>query len=131
MGSALFFFSFSVRISLRKNPVLRDRLFTIVLAGAFVHGSYLVYPYSLISFCFNYYNLIVDSLLIFLVYSLIHSWLNYWIEIADSCSIFYDLNFICSTLTQYSILFWLLTNYWFKDSVYVIIGSIGNWYKSY
>ncbi|GMI97684.1 hypothetical protein like AT1G68680 [Hibiscus trionum] len=31
-----------IRLSLRKNPVLRDRLFTIVLAGAFVHGSYLV-----------------------------------------------------------------------------------------
>ncbi|XWS17179.1 hypothetical protein CRYUN_Cryun33cG0045900 [Craigia yunnanensis] len=31
-----------IRLSLRKNPVLRDRLFTIVLVGAFVHGSYLV-----------------------------------------------------------------------------------------
>ncbi|KAK6248449.1 hypothetical protein QUC31_020014 [Theobroma cacao] len=31
-----------IRLSLRKNPVLRDRLFTLVLAGAFVHGSYLV-----------------------------------------------------------------------------------------
>ncbi|XVE98272.1 hypothetical protein REPUB_Repub03eG0091300 [Reevesia pubescens] len=39
-----------IRLSLRKNPVLRDRLFTIVLAGAFIHGSYLVYPYSLILF---------------------------------------------------------------------------------
>ncbi|MBA0877983.1 hypothetical protein Goshw_015435 [Gossypium schwendimanii] len=27
-----------IRLSLRKNPVLRDRLFTIVLAGAFIHG---------------------------------------------------------------------------------------------
>uniref|UniRef100_A0A7N2L0U0 Uncharacterized protein n=1 Tax=Quercus lobata TaxID=97700 RepID=A0A7N2L0U0_QUELO len=31
-----------IRLSLRKNPVLRDRLFTIVLAGAFAHGFYLV-----------------------------------------------------------------------------------------
>lgn len=35
----------SVRISLRKNPVLRDRLFTVVLAGAVAHGVYLVYPF--------------------------------------------------------------------------------------
>lgn len=34
-----------IRISLRKNPVLRDRLFTVVLAGAFAHGFYLVYPF--------------------------------------------------------------------------------------
>ncbi|KAL9261835.1 hypothetical protein AKJ16_DCAP11588, partial [Drosera capensis] len=33
---------FSFRISLRHKPVLRDRLFTAVLAGAFVHGAYLV-----------------------------------------------------------------------------------------
>ncbi|CAN1122574.1 hypothetical protein LINPERPRIM_LOCUS2799 [Linum perenne] len=31
-----------IRLSLRRNPVLRDRLFTAVLAGAFVHGGYLV-----------------------------------------------------------------------------------------
>ncbi|KAJ4708330.1 hypothetical protein OWV82_018292 [Melia azedarach] len=31
-----------IRIGLRKNPVLRDRLFTAVLAGAFAHGFYLV-----------------------------------------------------------------------------------------
>ncbi|XP_057967243.1 uncharacterized protein LOC131157259 isoform X2 [Malania oleifera] len=31
-----------IRISLRKNPVVRDRLFTAVLAGAFAHGFYLV-----------------------------------------------------------------------------------------
>lgn len=36
---------FAVRISLRKNPVVRDRLFTLVLAGAFAHGFYLVYPF--------------------------------------------------------------------------------------
>lgn len=38
------FFFFPVRIALRKNPVVRDRLFTAVLAGAFAHGFYLVYP---------------------------------------------------------------------------------------
>lgn len=37
---------FAVRLSLRKNPVVRDRLFTLVLAGAFAHGFYLVYPFS-------------------------------------------------------------------------------------
>ncbi|XAR53283.1 hypothetical protein NMG60_11021779 [Bertholletia excelsa] len=31
-----------IRIQLRHNPVLRDRLFTVVLAGAFAHGAYLV-----------------------------------------------------------------------------------------
>ncbi|KAJ9140933.1 hypothetical protein P3X46_031523 [Hevea brasiliensis] len=31
-----------IRISLRRNPVLRDRLFSAVLAGAFAHGFYLV-----------------------------------------------------------------------------------------
>ncbi|KAI6681734.1 uncharacterized protein LOC115691513 [Syzygium oleosum] len=31
-----------IRLSLRKNPVVRDRLFTLVLAGAFAHGFYLV-----------------------------------------------------------------------------------------
>ncbi|KAL0013844.1 hypothetical protein SO802_000913 [Lithocarpus litseifolius] len=36
-----------IRLSLRKNPVLRDRLFTIVLAGAFAHGFYLVYPFQI------------------------------------------------------------------------------------
>ncbi|KAG6431676.1 hypothetical protein SASPL_109758 [Salvia splendens] len=33
-----------IRISLRHKPVLRDRLFTVALAGAFAHGLYLVYP---------------------------------------------------------------------------------------
>lgn len=37
--------SISVRISLRRNPVVRDRLFMAVLAGAFAHGFYLVYPF--------------------------------------------------------------------------------------
>ncbi|GAY50549.1 hypothetical protein CUMW_127530 [Citrus unshiu] len=32
-----------IRIGLRKNPVVRDRLFTAVLAGAFAHGFYLVF----------------------------------------------------------------------------------------
>ncbi|XP_015578016.2 uncharacterized protein LOC8269548 isoform X2 [Ricinus communis] len=31
-----------IRIALRRNPVVRDRLFTAVLAGAFAHGFYLV-----------------------------------------------------------------------------------------
>ncbi|KAK9141630.1 hypothetical protein Scep_008476 [Stephania cephalantha] len=31
-----------IRIGLRRNPVLRDRLFTAVLAGGFLHGFYLV-----------------------------------------------------------------------------------------
>ncbi|KAK4265135.1 hypothetical protein QN277_026224 [Acacia crassicarpa] len=31
-----------IRLSLRHRPVLRDRLFTAVLAGAFAHGFYLV-----------------------------------------------------------------------------------------
>ncbi|XP_077211374.1 SH3/FCH domain protein [Tasmannia lanceolata] len=31
-----------IRIGLRKNPVLRDRLFFGVLACGFLHGSYLV-----------------------------------------------------------------------------------------
>ncbi|XP_058760660.1 uncharacterized protein LOC131634009 [Vicia villosa] len=31
-----------IRLSLRSKPVLRDRLFTAVLVGAFVHGGYLV-----------------------------------------------------------------------------------------
>lgn len=42
------FLTFSVRLTLRKNPVVRDRLFTAVLVGAFAHGFYLVYP-----FCFS------------------------------------------------------------------------------
>lgn len=37
----------TVRLTLRHKPVLRDRLFTAVLAGAFVHGFYLVYPFLL------------------------------------------------------------------------------------
>jgi hypothetical protein len=32
-----------VRIGFRRNPVLRDRLFYGVLAGAFAHGTYLMY----------------------------------------------------------------------------------------
>ena len=43
------FLIFSVRLTLRKNPVVRDRLFTAVLVGAFAHGFYLVYP-----FCFSF-----------------------------------------------------------------------------
>ncbi|XP_011622421.1 uncharacterized protein LOC105420458 [Amborella trichopoda] len=31
-----------IRIGFRRNPVLRDRLFTAVLAGGFLHGFYLV-----------------------------------------------------------------------------------------
>ncbi|KAL8498067.1 hypothetical protein ACS0TY_021411 [Phlomoides rotata] len=31
-----------IRLTLRHRPVLRDRLFTAVLAGAFAHGFYLV-----------------------------------------------------------------------------------------
>ncbi|XP_031489216.1 uncharacterized protein LOC116256844 [Nymphaea colorata] len=31
-----------IRIGLRRNPVVRDRLFTAVLAGGFLHGFYLV-----------------------------------------------------------------------------------------
>ncbi|KAL0700858.1 hypothetical protein Bca4012_056980 [Brassica carinata] len=31
-----------IRLSLRHQPVLRDRLFGLVLAGAFAHGFYLV-----------------------------------------------------------------------------------------
>ncbi|KAH8493454.1 hypothetical protein POPTR_011G024500v4 [Populus trichocarpa] len=31
-----------IRLTLRKNPVVRDRLFTAVLVGAFAHGFYLV-----------------------------------------------------------------------------------------
>ncbi|KAJ0772498.1 hypothetical protein HanOQP8_Chr03g0088001 [Helianthus annuus] len=31
-----------VRLTLKHKPVLRDRLFTAVLVGAFAHGSYLV-----------------------------------------------------------------------------------------
>ncbi|XP_038699038.1 uncharacterized protein LOC119996467 isoform X1 [Tripterygium wilfordii] len=34
-----------IRLSLRRNPVLRDRLFFGVLVGAFAHGAYLVYPF--------------------------------------------------------------------------------------
>ncbi|OEL26535.1 hypothetical protein BAE44_0012442 [Dichanthelium oligosanthes] len=32
-----------IRIGLRHKPVLRDRLFYGVLAGAFAHGAYLMY----------------------------------------------------------------------------------------
>ncbi|XP_065849921.1 uncharacterized protein [Euphorbia lathyris] len=31
-----------IRIALRRNPVVRDRVFTAVLAGGFAHGFYLV-----------------------------------------------------------------------------------------
>lgn len=31
-----------IRLGLRRNPVLRDRLFTAVLAGGFIHGFVLV-----------------------------------------------------------------------------------------
>nr|XP_043629488.1 uncharacterized protein LOC122600792 [Erigeron canadensis] len=31
-----------IRLTLKHKPVLRDRLFTAVLVGAFAHGSYLV-----------------------------------------------------------------------------------------
>ncbi|XP_020251107.1 uncharacterized protein LOC109828547 [Asparagus officinalis] len=31
-----------IRIVLRRNPVVRDRLFYGVLAGAFAHGAYLI-----------------------------------------------------------------------------------------
>ncbi|KAL8136139.1 hypothetical protein AgCh_010660 [Apium graveolens] len=34
-----------IRLTLRHKPVLRDRLFTGVLIGAFAHGAYLVYPF--------------------------------------------------------------------------------------
>jgi len=37
----------AVRIGLRNNPVLRDRLFYGVLAGAFAHGAYLMYVFLL------------------------------------------------------------------------------------
>ncbi|GFP79430.1 hypothetical protein PHJA_000086500 [Phtheirospermum japonicum] len=37
----------TVRISLRRRPVLRDRVFTAVLAGALAHGIYLVYPFRI------------------------------------------------------------------------------------
>ncbi|KAK9697779.1 hypothetical protein RND81_08G060900 [Saponaria officinalis] len=41
-----------IRITLKHKPVLRDRLFFGVLAGAFIHGTYLVYPFSVSLFCF-------------------------------------------------------------------------------
>ncbi|CAM6126363.1 unnamed protein product [Calypogeia fissa] len=31
-----------IRIGLRRQPVLRDRVFTVVLAAALLHGGYLV-----------------------------------------------------------------------------------------
>ncbi|KAK7347467.1 hypothetical protein VNO80_21997 [Phaseolus coccineus] len=34
-----------IRLTLRHKPVLRDRLFTAVLAGGFAHGFYLMYPF--------------------------------------------------------------------------------------
>ncbi|RXH74490.1 hypothetical protein DVH24_029211 [Malus domestica] len=39
-----------IRLSLRRNPVVRDRLFTAVLVGAFAHGFYLVYPFVYLLF---------------------------------------------------------------------------------
>ena len=38
-------FDGAVRIGLRHNPVVRDRLFYGVLAGAFAHGAYLMYVF--------------------------------------------------------------------------------------
>lgn len=38
-----------VRLSLRHHPVLKDRLFGLVLAGAFAHGFYLVNPLFIIA----------------------------------------------------------------------------------
>ncbi len=35
----------AVRIGLRTKPVLRDRLFGVVLVAALLHGGYLVYPH--------------------------------------------------------------------------------------
>lgn len=46
IAHSLMFLHFLVRIALRHKPVLRDRLFYGVLAGAFAHGTYLVYPLS-------------------------------------------------------------------------------------
>jgi hypothetical protein len=43
----------TVRIGLRHNPVWRDRLFYGVLAGAFAHGTYLMYVLSPYVFCFS------------------------------------------------------------------------------
>lgn len=40
----------AVRITLRHKPVIRDRLFTGVLIGAFIHGAYLVYPFRFLIF---------------------------------------------------------------------------------
>ncbi|XP_040371235.1 uncharacterized protein LOC112187783 isoform X1 [Rosa chinensis] len=45
-----------IRLTLRKNPVVRDRLFTAVLVGAFAHGSYLVYPFIDIEFRYDCYT---------------------------------------------------------------------------
>ncbi|XP_039799346.1 uncharacterized protein LOC120664277 isoform X1 [Panicum virgatum] len=44
-----------IRIGLRSNPVLRDRLFYGVLAGAFAHGAYLMHPFILA--CANWFTL--------------------------------------------------------------------------
>ncbi|XP_028114422.1 uncharacterized protein LOC114312390 [Camellia sinensis] len=44
-----------IRIQLRHNPVLRDRLFTVVLAGAFARGFYLMYPFLIHCFLFFIY----------------------------------------------------------------------------
>jgi hypothetical protein len=42
-GCFIAWFDGAVRIGLRHNPVVRDRLFYGVLAGAFAHGAYLMY----------------------------------------------------------------------------------------
>lgn len=39
----------AVRIGLRTKPVLRDRLFGVVLGAALLHGGYLVYPVAFMS----------------------------------------------------------------------------------
>ncbi|CAM8938772.1 unnamed protein product [Rhodiola kirilowii] len=48
-----------IRLSLRRNPVLRDRLFTAVLIGAFAHGAYLVYPSFSHCFSFSFSNVLL------------------------------------------------------------------------
>ena len=58
---------FSVRISLRHKPVLRDRLFSAVLAGAFAHGAYLVYPF--ICLCLRFLE-IMHAFLLFIQFYL-------------------------------------------------------------
>ncbi|KAG5027827.1 hypothetical protein HKD37_05G011939 [Glycine soja] len=45
-----------IRLSLRHKPVLRDRLFTAVLAGAFAHGFYLVLFGPMKYLCFRLFD---------------------------------------------------------------------------